>query len=638
MNISKTYNENTVFLDIKFKMLYNVVKITKTMEVFFMELTFLKKLREIMRFDRVAARLIASWCSFAASLLLVNWQGFTLLYYAQDVSLLTVTLVSLLFFAVYTLIAAAVGTAYHTDSWFLLASSTICVFRWLLGYDGTNSSLFLLAVTAVYILFVVVCVRLNASLLAKWQPQRSTVTALAILFGAASCAVIAIITCLRYKTFSSPNYDFGLFCNMFHNMRESGLPMVTSERDRLLSHFAVHVSPVYYLLLPFYYIFPSPMTLQIGQAVALALGVIPVVLLARHHKLSSKTTLLVTALYAAYPALSAGCFYDIHENCFLPIFLLLTFLFYEKKRYPLMYLSALGVLSVKEDAAVYLLLFALFILLSERNYLHGGVLAALSVGYFGVCAYILQKHGLGMMVNRFDNLIYNADDGLLGAVKTALVNPGYLLTQLFTTSGGTWEKLVYFLQMLLPLGFLPFCTKKPSRWLLVAPILINLLTYYQYQYDIGFQYHFGIAAFLVYAMIKNLPELSLPTRRNLLSIAAAACCCIYVFCVIPKLNTYRRRWESGKETYQHMENILDTVPEDASLNVSTFLLAHVADREVVYEVGYHGNRPDVDYVILDLRYDTYQKVLAAYLSHGYTLYAEYEGLILILESPTLSAE
>ena len=620
-----------LFIDIKIKMQYNIVIKRNETDVLIMKSTYWQRLWEILCFDRAAVRLIASWCSLAATLLLFNWQDFSVLEYAQGVSLLTVLLVTLLFFAVYTLIAAALGKDLHSDSWFLFASATVCVFRWLLGYDGTNAPLFWLAIVAAYSLFTVACVRINANLFSKWQPNDKTVTALAILFGIASCAVIAVITCLRYKTFSSPNYDFGLFCNMFYNMRESGLPLVTSERDQLLSHFAVHISPIYYLLLPFYYIFPSPMTLQIGQAVALSLGVIPVVLLARHHKLSGKTTLLVSALFAAYPALTTGCFYDIHENCFLPLFLLLTFLFYEKKKYPLMYLSALCVLAVKEDAAVYLLLFALFVLLSERNYLHGGLLAALSVGYFGVCAYVLQKYGLGMMVNRFDNLIYNTEDGLLGAVKTALVNPGFLLTQLFTTGKGSWEKLVYFLQMLLPLGFLPFCTKKPSRWLLVAPILINLLTYYQYQYDIGFQYHFGITAFLVYAMIKNLPELSLPSRQTLLSIAAAACCCIYVFSVIPKLNTYTRRWESGKATYRYMENILDTIPEDASINVSTFLLAHVADRDVVYEVGYHDNKPDVDYVILDLRYSSYQKALDAYLAHGYTLYAEYEGLILILQ-------
>lgn len=595
---------------------------------------FAANLRCVMGYDRTVARLIAAWCSFAALTLMLGF-GFDELEYAQGIGFGRIALTVALFFVAYTLIALPIPEL-PTDSWFLFAAATVCVCRWLLEFEGgENEFLFVLAVTVAYCLFLVWCYRANADLLRRFDLNRRTVMGIALLLGTASCAMIAAITCLRYKTFSSPNFDFGLFCNMFHNMKETGLPMITSERDRLLSHFAVHISPVYYLLLPFYCLFPSPMTLQIGQAVALALGVIPVVLLAQHHRLSGKLTLLVAALYAFYPALSAGCFYDLHENCFLPLFLLLTFLFYEKKKYIPMYISALFVLSVKEDAAIYLLFFALFVLLSERKPLHGALLAAMSVGYFALCAYWLQAHGEGMMINRFNNLIYDQGDGLLGAIKTALVNPGYLLTQLFTTGADTWEKIVYVLQMLLPLGLLPFCSKKPSRWLLVAPLLINLLTYYVYQYDLGFQYHFGITAFLFYATIKNLPELSLPTRETLLSVAAAACCCIYLFSVVPFFNSYRTRWQSGKDTYAKMEAALDTIPEDASVCVSTFLLAHIADRDEVYEVKYHDYKPDVDYVVLDMRYKaSYEDALDAYLAHGYTVTAVHDNLITVMGKPT----
>ena len=237
------------------------------------------------------------------------------------------------------------------------------------------------------------------------------------------------------------------------------------------------------------------------------LGIIPVLLLCRQFRLSGRVTAAVGLLYAFYPAISTGCFYDIHENCFLTLFLLLTFYFFESRHPIPMFLSALLVLSVKEDAAVYLLFFALYVMLGRRKYVQGLALAVLAGGYFALTAFLLQKYGLGMMVNRFDNLIYDRDAGLLGAVKTALVNPGYLLTQLFTTSKSSWEKVTYFFQLFLPLGMLPFCAKKPSRWLLLAPALINFLTYYQYQYNIGFQYHFGIAAFLFYVLILNLPDL-----------------------------------------------------------------------------------------------------------------------------------
>jgi hypothetical protein len=242
------------------------------------------------------------------------------------------------------------------------------------------------------------------------------------------------------------------------------------------------------------------------------------------------------------------------------------------------------------------------------------------------------------MINRFNNLILDAADGLKGVVHTALVNPGYLLTQLFTTSDSGWGKVTYFIEMFFPLALIPFCTKKVSRWLLIVPVLMNLLTNYQYQYDTGFQYHFGITAFLIYVTAMNLPDLKAPTRRTMVSIAAAVCCCFYLANVLPTMSSYQKRWEKGEETYKQMEAILDTLPEDASLSVSSFLLAHVADRDEVYEIKYHYQKKngkyvvdaDVDYIVFDGRYAIDKDLLAAMQEAGYEITEEHKGLITIL--------
>ncbi len=596
--------------------------------------TILPRLKEAFQREKTICRVIAAWAAFAAFVALGEGD-YSSLSFAQDISVSTMVLCILALFLLYTAVAALLPR-FETDSWFLLIAASVCVFKWIKTYKGGKEDfLVTLAILVAYALFVLYFLQRNDLLFGLIKPGKRATLIFAIVCGLASATVIAVITCLRYKTFSSPNYDFGLFVNMFHNMKETGLPNVTSERDMLLSHFAVHISPIYYVLLPFYYIFPSPMTLQIGQAVALASGVIPVLLLARQCKLSGKMQMMVTLIYALYPAISTGCFYDIHENCFLAPLLLWMFYFFEQEKYIPMYVFAFAVLMVKEDAAMYIILFALYVLLSRKKYLHGTLLAAGALAYFGFALYMLETYGTGVMVNRFNNLIFNQDDGLLGAVKTVLLNPGFLLTQLFTTSKNTWDKAVYVLQMFLPLGFLPFCTRKQSRWLLLTPMLMNLLTYYQYQYNIGFQYNFGVTAFLMYAMILNLPDLKAPTRRNLVSFGAAACCCLYILTVLPKWDQYTKKWEDNRDTYVRIESILDTIPEDASLNISTFFLAHVADRDVIYEVNYHGDKPDVDFVVLDARYmdaaTTAHK--DAYLAHGYTVYEEYEGLVLILQKP-----
>ncbi len=592
--------------------------------------------------ERAICRVIAAWCTFAAYTTYFSEGAYTDLSFAQDISLVSMLFLMLLSYAIYSVISALLPR-FETDTWFMLLASTLCVGKWLKTYDGQKeTTLILLAVLAAYALFLFYFVQRNHLLLEVIRLDDRATWMVAVACGVVGASVIAIITCLRYMTFSAPNFDFGLFVNMFHNMKETGLPYVTSERDMLLSHFAVHISPIYYLLLPFYFVFPSPLTLQIGQAVVLGSGVIPVLLLARHFKLSDKMQVAVTLIYALYPAISAGCFYDIHENCFLAPLLLWMFYFFEREKYLPMYLFAFAVLLVKEDAAMYVIMFAVFVLLGRKKYIHGASLIAGALAYFALALYLLETFGDGVMVNRFDNLIFNKDDGLLGAVKTALLNPGFLLTQLFTTKAGDWKKLIYIFQMFLPLGFLPFITRKQSRWLLMAPMLMNLLTYYQYQYDIGFQYNFGVSAFLIYAFLMNAPDLRPATRRNLVSFGAAACCCLYLITVVPKLDSYIARWDKGKETYQQMDAILDTLPEDASLCVSSMLLAHVADRDVIYQIDYHkddqGNiKPDTDYVVFDGRGGYYndkaKEYRDAYLAHGYTVYEEHEGLIVILKSP-----
>ena len=443
----------------------------------------------------------------------------------------------------------------------------------------------------------------------------------------------------RYLTYSAPNFDFGLFCNMFYNMAESGLPNVTCERDMLLSHFAVHFSPIYYLMLPFYYIFPSPITLQILQAVVVYSGIVPVVLISRKKGLSKRLTVLAATIYAAYPALSAGCFYDLHENCFLAPLLLWVFYFFEAEKYiPLAIFSVLTLL-VKEDAFIYLMIFALYVLISTKKWKIGIPMVIVPLIYFLVVSTLMEQYGTGIMSNRFGNMIYDSEDGLIGVVKTIFVNPGYALSQLFTTSAGNTDKLKYLIQLLLPLGFLPFATKKISKLLLLAPILLNTLTMYKYQPDITFQYSFGITAFLFYIAIINLADLKPSFAKAYLPrVAAVAAILMFTIVVIPKYTTYHDRYENSADVFTRIDYALENeLPEDATVTCSTFLLAHISDRDVIYEVNYHkeGNeyKTDTEYIVLDVRSGyakTSLEIAEYYKSKGYVEHYYDDGAVLIL--------
>ena len=83
-----------------------------------------------------------------------------------------------------------------------------------------------------------------------------------------------------------------------------------------------------------------------------------------------------------------------------------------------------------------------------------------------------------------------------------------------------------------------------------------------------------------------------------------------------------------------METFLEeNVPDDASVAASTFLLPHIADRSEIYEVHYHKNKPDIKYVVLDTRYSSYKPFYEAYTELGYTVFAQLDTRIIILQQP-----
>ena len=113
---------------------------------------------------------------------------------------------------------------------------------------------------------------------------------------------------------------------------------------------------------------------------------------------------------------------------------------------------------------------------------------------------------------------------------------------------------------------------------------------------------------------------------------------MYLIVVIPKYSTYSKRYEEKSELYSRIDYALEEVlPEDASVTCTTFLLAHISERDVIYEVNYHKEngvyKADTEYIVLDLRpgYDDDSlKIAEFYYANGYVKYYRDEGAVLIL--------
>ena len=172
-----------------------------------------------------------------------------------------------------------------------------------------------------------------------------------------------------------------------------------------------------------------------------------------------------------------------------------------------------------------------------------------------------------------------------------------------------------------------------SRLWLLAPLLLNLLTQYPYQFDIGFQYSFGTIAFLFYLLVQNAADSPAPFRRDHLIFAAVTAVLMYTMMVVPQLTNFAKAYEENHETYERLEEILDTVPEDASVITSTWFLPHMANRTYIFEDEYHPEQA-TDFMVIDVRpgHDRNEYIATA-LQKGYTAHFHEENMVLILKAP-----
>lgn len=421
--------------------------------------------------------------------------------------------------------------------------------------------------------------------------------------------------CLIYINHWTACYDFGIFSQMFHYMKEIGIPFTTCERDELMSHFSVHMSPIYYLILPFYYLFPSPITLELMQSLIVMSGLIPLVLIMRKHSLNRGSMIFFSLIYLFFPGFVGGCFYHLHENCFLAPLALWLIYFCEKELWYGQALFSILLLAVKEDAAVYVAVIALYFLFTCKNYKCNLCIVIVSIAYFvGITRY-LSTYGDGVMMYRYDNYLQDGE-GALAILSTAISDPVYVISQISVA-----DKLKFMFLTLMPMGFLPIITKDYKRAILMLPwILINLMPNYHYQYDMRYQYCFGTCAILIYLSVLNYADLKEKHRDKLLLYGA---CCTIVICSSINYDHlgYIDFFNRSAEKRAKINYAVSLVPEEASVTATTFFVTDFSNHDVVYELERTEN--ETEYYIVDLRQDNDKYSVDDYLNDDYeTLYYE----------------
>ncbi|MCM8789826.1 MAG: DUF2079 domain-containing protein [Candidatus Omnitrophica bacterium] len=177
--------------------------------------------------------------------------------------------------------------------------------------------------------------------------------------------IFFLITALRqYNLFSNFNpKDFAIYNQTFWNTIHGRIFQNTTYG----SNFSCHNSPFFFLLVPFYYLFPHPLTLQYIKTILLLSSLIPFYLIIRQIITSECAILALMLTFLLFPFLISQNFVAPHEITYAPFFALFTYYFYQRRKFCLYILFLLITLFIKEHLALVAIMFGIHALWNRRN-------------------------------------------------------------------------------------------------------------------------------------------------------------------------------------------------------------------------------------------------------------------------------
>ena len=459
---------------------------------------------------------------------------------------------------------------------------------------------------------------------------------------------LSIVVAYKVKTFDGSTFDIGIFSQMFHRMSTDLTAITTLERDRVLSHFAVHISPIFYLMLPFYKVFPHVETLEVLQIWVVFSAVIPLRLLLKRLNLSKPINSLIIAWFVLIPVMTTAGGYHLHENCFLvPLIIWLFYFIVSEQKWKILLVTLL-LLFVKEDAFIYVVSIGLYFLFQKRFSLSSQtkkwiilVDFILPVLYFTLGLYLLNTYGEGGMVSRFEPYLLEGENGILSVLKNLILHPTYVFSKLLIA-----KKLGYLFFVLAPLVFLPLVQRTWSSYLLSLPlIVINLLPDWPYQYDIGFQYSYGSQTLLFIMALLALEDLK--EHKFIKEKTTLAMVTVGIIMSGTLLHHFTHNWSFNigyyfehKEKFDTMRYTLESLPEEASVVTEGGYTPALRNHQYLYDIFYHNDKKaddSIDYIVIPREQKgnnkVYDPIIESYESLGYkeSKYATKE--LFILEKP-----
>jgi len=385
------------------------------------------------------------------------------------------------------------------------------------------------------------------------------------------------LSVLRHRAFNTGRFDLG---NMVQAVWASahGDPLqVTGLQGQQFSRLGAHFDPILAAFAPLWWLWPDPEMLLVTQAVAIALGALPVYLLARKHLGSERAGVGFALAYLLYPPTQWLTLNEFHPVALATPLLLAAFWFLDEDR--LISFAAVGVAAclTKEHIGLAVAALGVWYAFGRDRRRAGLAIAAAGTAVAAIAIGVVVPHFAPSGSSPFQSRYRSVGGDPLGIAQPLVTDPARVLGEAFGGSG-----VPYLLELLLPLAGVPLLAPLAAATAL-PELAANLLSSTRTQQSIHFHYTAAAIPGLIVAAVLGARRLR-AKGRVATTVVLVALGSNYLLGAIPLWRSFPGGEDlgaSGHVVTRHDEvaaRAVRLLPDDVVVSVTNSLGAHLSDR------------------------------------------------------------
>ena len=416
---------------------------------------------------------------------------------------------------------------------------------------------------------------------------------------AAYAAGFGSLSILRHRAFTTGRYDLGNMVQTVWNTAHGHFLQMTGGDGVQISRLAAHFDPILAVFAPLWWIWPSPEMLLVVQAIAVALGAVPVFWLAHKHVGTERAGLAFALVYLLYPATEWLTLNEFHPVALACPLLLFAFWYLDEGRLLPFAIFAAIAMTTKEEVGLVVAGMGIWYAVKRRPRA-GAAIAGAGLLVSAIAVSVVVPHFNSGAESSFYGR-YDAIGGSAGGIaKTAVTHPWTLAEQAFQG-----RDLHYLLHLLLPLSFL-FVLSPLALVAFLPEAALNQLSATPTQTSIHFHYLAAAIPPLVAATVLGAAALArrFPARTGGVLVTAVAVAvvgnwklgAVPLWTVVPGGEDFQAHdWRITAHD-KVAERAIALVPDDAVVSSTNVLGAHLSARRRVLSLPKLG---DATWVVAD---------------------------------------